>query len=113
MDPKLARAETFARRYPELADLWDDVAECWQVAELDGWVVQVMPLMFTAAVVVSRPGALGYEDRWCYMSVGAAVAAGRAWQGPYPGSEPSGWHRHPATGRRRDGGDPVGEYVAP
>ena len=28
-------------------------------------------------------------------------------------SEPSGWHRHPATGRRRPDGDPTKEYVRP
>lgn len=38
----------------------------------------------------------------------AAVAALIAWNGE---GEPSGWMRHPETGRRRPGGDPAGEYV--
>ena len=108
------RADAFRAGYPDLADLWDERVECWQVAELpNGWVVQVMPMLYTAALVVARPGGLVYEDRWCYHTVPAAVAAARAWPGPYPGSEPTGWHRHPSTGRRRNGGDPTTEYVQP
>ena len=26
-------------------------------------------------------------------------------------TEPTGWMRHPTTGRRRPGGDPAAEYV--
>lgn len=79
-----------------------------------GVVVHVAPLMFTSAILVSpHLGSLGYADRWCYHTVGAALDAARAWTGDYPGSEPTGWHRHPATGRRRPDGDVSREYVSP
>ena len=37
-----------------------------------------------------------------------AVAALKEWDGV---GEPKGWMRHPASGRRRPGGDPEQEYV--
>jgi hypothetical protein len=73
--------------------------------------VMVTPLLYTAAILVGRPGVLTYDDRWCYHSPEAAMAAAKAWEGPWPGSEPTGWHRHPATGRRRDDGQAASEYV--
>jgi len=52
----------------------------------------------------------GYEDRWCYPDYRSAKAALDAWSGE-EGTEPTGWHRHPDSGRRRD---PDGrEYVMP
>lgn len=76
-----------------------------------GRYVAVMPLMVTHAIIVGRIGDdLSYEDRWCYHTKAAAIAAMDAWDGV---GEPSGWHRHPVTGRRRDAGNPATEYVAP
>jgi hypothetical protein len=63
-------------------------------------VACLMPLAFTTAIIVCR--ALDYdtyEDRWCYHTADAAQAALEAWDGT---GEPTGWHRHPATGRRVD-----------
>lgn len=39
------------------------------------------------------------ENRWCYSSREKALAALEAWDGK---GEPTGWHRHPYTGRRVD-----------
>jgi hypothetical protein len=50
----------------------------------------------------------GYGDRWCYESYEKAKAALDAWDGE---GEPTGWHRHPDTGRRRENGDPATEHV--
>ena len=50
----------------------------------------------------------GHGERWCYHSVWDAMEALAAWDGY---GEPHGWHRHPETGRRREGGDPATEEV--
>lgn len=61
-------------------------------------------------ITIGQVGALYYEDCWCYGSVKAAVKAAEVWDGE--GDPPDGWHRHPASGRRRPDGDPKKEYVA-
>lgn len=66
----------------------------------DGRWAAVLPLMFTAAIIVGRIGDVhGYDDRWCYHSEATALAALDAWDGA---GEPKGWHRNPMTGRRVD-----------
>lgn len=64
-------------------------------------------LMYTYALIADVSFS-GYEDRWCYGSYATAKAALDAWDGE---GEPSGWHRHPDTGRRRPDGDEAREYV--
>lgn len=60
----------------------------------------VLDLMFTAAIIVGRVGDMtGYDNRWCYHSHEDAKKALEEWNGI---DEPKGWHRHPATGRRRN-----------
>jgi hypothetical protein len=55
---------------------------------------------FTSAIIVGDIGDFnGYSDRWCYSSLDKAKAALDAWGGD---GEPTGWHRHPGTGRRVD-----------
>lgn len=61
-------------------------------------IVAIMPLMFTYAIITGI-NPYGYEDRWCYSSYAKAKEALEAWDGE---GEPTGWHRHPATGRRID-----------
>lgn len=69
----------------------------------------IMGLMFTHAIITVKVGdRFGYLDRWCFHSYDAAKKALDAWDGT---GEPSGWHRHPVTGRRRPEGDPAKEYV--
>jgi hypothetical protein len=55
-------------------------------------------LIFTTAVVTGEIGdSHQFLDRWCYNGYAAAKAALDAWEGV---GEPSGWHRHPSSGRR-------------
>lgn len=69
----------------------------------------VLPLMFTSAIVIGNMhDRFGYEDRWCYHSGTEANTALEAWDGE---GEPTGWHRHPRSGRRVS---PEGEeYINP
>lgn len=79
----------------------------------DGTYVMVRRLMFHWMMV--RGGAddlVGYFDRWCYATEELARAALDAFPvQPSADYEPSGWHRHPRTMRRRPDGDPAREYV--
>lgn len=90
---------------------WDELAEGWPVKDApDGRRVWVVQFAFTAAVIIGHPDSWEYDDRWCYATAALAVTYARAWQAE-PGTEPTGWHRHPATGRRRPDGDPRREYL--
>jgi hypothetical protein len=60
-----------------------------------GWVA-IRPLMFTHAII-SGIDELSHEGRWCYKDYRSAKAALDAWDGT---GEPTGWHRHPKSGRR-------------
>lgn len=78
----------------------------------DGRVLDVSPLMWGMAqlgVILPEDAGLHiYSDVWHYETVYGAALALQNWDGA---GEPSGWHRHPATGRRRPGGDPAKEFV--
>lgn len=109
VDALRSRAE---RENPTLAGTWDETDSCWAVGTApDGRRIAVIPLMYTAAVIIGRPHQLDwYDDRWCYHTAADALTAARAWDGV---GEPDGWHRHPDTGRRREGGDPTREEIRP
>lgn len=109
--PNLLRSRA-EQACPELAGTWDEEDACWPVGLApDGRRIAVTPLMYTAAIMIGRPHQLTwYDDRWCYHTVPAALAAARAWDGT---GEPDGWHRHPDTGRRRPDGDPTREEIRP
>lgn len=74
--------------------------------------VGVIPFLFTWGVVVGRLGDVNhfYDDRWCYDDLNTAVLAATVWEGK---GEPTGWHRHLGSGRRRPDGDASREHVAP
>jgi hypothetical protein len=56
--------------------------------------------MFTSAIIIGRMGDTAtYDDRWCYHNYEDAKDALDAWDGKL-GTEPTGWHRHPTSGRR-------------
>lgn len=58
----------------------------------------VVRMMFTHAIIVGKIGdRVGYIDRWCYRSAAEALDALEAWDGR---GEPTGWVRHPSSGRR-------------
>ena len=77
-----------------------------------GRLACVMPLLYTGAIITlditNQKYKMYYEDRWCYHSIEAAKKALDEWK---EGPEPAGWHRHPSTGRRREEGDPLKEYI--
>jgi hypothetical protein len=69
----------------------------------------ISPLLFTHAIIVGRIGdVLSYDDRWCSHTYEAALSALEAWDGV---GDPAGWHPHPLSGRRRQDGDLLVEYV--
>ena len=76
-----------------------------------GRICAIQKLMYTHALLADMtPWGYEADSRWCYGSYAAARAALDAWSGE-DGTEPSGWHRHVQSGRRRD---PDGtEYVMP
>jgi hypothetical protein len=76
---------------------------------VDGELCVIARMLFTHAILADLND-YGYEQRWCYSDFAAAAVAFWHWDGK-DGTEPAGWHRHPATGRRvsEDGR----EYVAP
>ena len=59
-----------------------------------------------ALSVCGFPGT--YDEQWLYDWRGDAIEAMQRWDGA---GEPSGWWRHPSSGRRRPNGDPALEYV--
>lgn len=66
----------------------------------DGRWAGLFEFMFTWAIITGRMGEQNtYEDRWCYHTRALAEAALESWDGT---GEPDGWHRHPATDRRRE-----------
>ena len=81
-DPLAKSTAKWTATLPDEAHLWGPDVGIWTVKEMDGWSVGVMPLMFTGAIIVGRPGVFGYDDRWCLHSVEAAFKAARQWQGP-------------------------------
>lgn len=99
-----ALTDAYRLAYPDLEELWDETDQCWEIKEISGLRVAVIRFAFTCAVIIGerRDFMNYYNDRWCYHSLEVAVAAARAWEGPWPETEPTGWHRHPTTGRRYD-----------
>jgi len=93
--------------------VWCEERQTWVAGETSTHLIEVMALAYTTAVVLTPKDNLkgGYDDRWCYHSKEAALAAIAGWDRNYPTTEPQGWHRHPTTGRRREGGDPTKEVI--
>jgi hypothetical protein len=90
---------------------WDEVAQGWEVGRKGEYIVWVVPMMFSVAIIVGKADRLGYENRWCYHTAQQAFTAAEEWTGDYPDTEPRGWYRQPSTGRRRVDGDPAKEYI--
>lgn len=106
-------AQLMTEKYQDVLPGWNEERLVWTVKETDRFYVEVMPFIYTAAIILTdkmRPE--GYTDRWCYKSPQAAWTAALAWD-PDATMEPLGWHRHPSSGRRRPDGDPEKEYVNP
>ena len=76
----------------------------------DGFYAAIKPLLFHWTLLVREVSdTMAYVDHWCYADQEKAENAIRAWGGP---GEPTGWHRHPTTGRRPTDGDPHRESIA-
>ena len=111
-DPELdARLKVMRAKYEPVDPRYSAEDGFFVLATKGKYQVMVAPLMYTAALTIGLPGALSYLDRWCYHTIEDAIRAGDAWDGGWPESEPEGWHRHPASGRRSEGGDPSKEEV--
>lgn len=84
----------------------------WYTVLPDGRIAWIHQLMFTHAILVASPEAMGvgYEDRWCFTDKLKAQWALEEWT--HGGVEPEGWIRNPRTGRRRPDGDKSKEYVS-
>lgn len=99
--------------YIAAAGLQGDVAVTDMRDLGDGTWIMARRLMFHWMMVRGDFGDLiGYFDRWCYATeelVREALAAFPLT--PSADYEPSGWHRHPPSGRRRTNGDPAQEYI--
>lgn len=92
---------------------WPWGHETAMVRRLDGRrYVAVIPFLYTHAVVwgLIDDCQFVFTDRWCFHDSTAALIAATVWDGE-PGTEPTGWHRHPRSGRRRDAEG--NEWVAP
>ncbi len=81
----------------------------------DGDYLLVKRLLFHWTMIRGQlTDTTGYDDRWCYETYDGAKAALDAFPvDPAPNYEPSGWHRHPKTHRRRENADPALEYIDP
>ena len=92
------------------------VEERWDLGFLhrrdlgDGRAIWIYRMIYTWSVCIGQIGHPCYTDRWCYMTLNDARAAADIWD-PFTEAEPTGWHRHPRTGRRRPDGDASKEYV--
>jgi hypothetical protein len=86
---------------------WGYVA--WR--QVDGLWLGVLPMTFGKGRLCADLNLTGFEDAWCYESLGQAVEAMLRWD-PAVSDEPAGWFRHPYSGRRRPSGDVSKEHVA-
>lgn len=100
---------------------WSEERQCWTVKETDGYLVEVIPLLFDRFGIVMTPKVMDgtYHDRWDYYGILPVAKAVTEWEPPadyvftggVPVSEPNGWIRHLPTGRRRKDGDPSTEEI--
>ncbi|MGN6818292.1 MAG: hypothetical protein ACTHJR_06430 [Sphingomonas sp.] len=92
----------------------DDPSIKEMIQKNDEEYAAVKALMFHYTLITGLIGnTFSYEDRWCYENREKALEAMHEWSDRGFEGEPVGWHRHPATGRRRVGGDPMTEYINP
>lgn len=93
--------------------VWDDHAQGWRVGVMPaGRIIWIVPMLYSVAIVIGPAGAPGYDDRWDYPDLDAAVRSAVEWD-PAVDKEPMGWIRHPRSGRRRENGDPATEVIRP
>lgn len=64
------------------------------------WVALYKFIFTTAIIVGNLDDYVGYSDRWCYHTHEDALKGLVTWIADGYEGEPTGWHRHPRTGRR-------------
>jgi len=74
----------------------------------DGSVVAVMAMTFGKGRLCLDLNEFGHEGVYCYETLGEAARAMYEYDGE---TEPSGWIRHPQSGRRRLDKTPASEVV--
>lgn len=77
----------------------------------DGRYLAIVPFIYTFAIVIGTDVRF-YDDRWCFHYLEDALRQFKTWD-PMTTPEPTGWHRHLSSGRRRPEGDAAREYVDP
>ena len=93
--------------------VWNEERACWTVKTVGNYHIDVFQFGFSAAILTTPVGRTEcYDDRWCYKTMSDALNAATVWD-PTTEAEPTGWHRHPLTGRRRVDGDPTTERIIP
>lgn len=75
-----------------------------------GRILEAWRFLFNTRVTVSEPEMDGFahEDAWCYARPEQAIEIVNTWDGE---GEPTGWIKHPTTGRYRPAGDAAAERV--
>jgi hypothetical protein len=104
------------------------MGERWKFDVDDPDTLAIRTLPDGRLLLVLKPGRLGwgwgqlslttpeslrigtYDDTWYYENIPLALEYGIRWDGT---GEPTGWFRHPRSGRRRTDGDPAKEYFQP
>lgn len=77
----------------------------------DDRIIDIRPMHVGMVTLSIGPkGSSYYTDSWDFETTVQAVTAAEVWDAT-PGTEPYGWYRHAATGRRRPGGLPSQEYI--
>jgi hypothetical protein len=77
----------------------------------DGRAAGLQAQLFSVNICVgSAEDIAGYSEAYWYDNAPTAVIQFLKWNGE---GEPEGWIRHTPSNRRRTGGDPATEYIAP
>lgn len=80
----------------------------------DGRYISIYPLLGNNwQLTISAAGNfIEHYDTWTYDNLESVIDQAKTWSGDN-GTEPTGWIRHPHSGRRRPDGNPAKEYLQP
>jgi hypothetical protein len=67
----------------------------------DGRQLWLYPMLLTHRLCIGLPGNDSYDDAWCFDNFTSGLCALIEWNPLDPSTpEPTGWIKHPASGRR-------------